>query len=71
VRRRQLDNCPQIDDKPRLDTTFGEALERFVGTRPAEVRANVAKSKKKKPPGGKKPFGNRDTGSHRPLRGRS
>lgn len=37
-----------------LDMPFGEALERFVGVIPAEMHANIAKSKKKKPPSGKK-----------------
>jgi hypothetical protein len=37
-----------------LDMPFGEALERFIGVDPKEMHANVAKSKKKKPPGGKK-----------------
>ena len=33
---------------------FDEALTRFIGTDPREVEANIARSKKKKPPGGKK-----------------
>ena len=37
-----------------LDMPFGEAMERFVGVNPKEMHANIAKSKKKKPPGGKK-----------------
>lgn len=37
-----------------LDMPFGEAMERFVGVDPKEMHANIAKSKKKKPPGGKK-----------------
>ena len=36
-----------------LDITFGEAMERFAGTKLAEVAASIAKSKKAKPPGGK------------------
>lgn len=42
------------DDKMRLDMPFGEALERFVGVKPSEMHANIARAKKKKPPGGKK-----------------
>jgi hypothetical protein len=42
------------EDKMKLDMPFKEAIERFVGTKPAEMRANIAKSKKKKPPGGKR-----------------
>lgn len=37
-----------------LDMPFDEALKRFVGTDPAELEANVKRSKKKKPPEGKK-----------------
>lgn len=34
---------------------FGETLERFVGVKPREMEANIAKSKKgEKPPGGGK-----------------
>jgi hypothetical protein len=33
-----------------LDMPFDEALKRFVGTDPAEVEANIKRSKKKKPP---------------------
>jgi len=44
----------KYDDKMKLDMPFEEALERFVGTKPSEMRANVEKSKKKRPPGGKK-----------------
>jgi hypothetical protein len=42
------------DDKMKLDMPFGEALERFAGVKPAEMHANIAKAKNKKPPGGKK-----------------
>ena len=41
------------DEKLYLDMPFGEALERFAGTKPKEVAASVAKSKKAKPSGGK------------------
>jgi hypothetical protein len=37
-----------------LDMPFGEAMERFIGVNPKEMHANIARSKKKKPPGGKK-----------------
>ena len=37
-----------------LDMPFDEAMERFVGVNPREMEANIAKSKTKKPPGGKK-----------------
>lgn len=42
----------KYDDKLFLDIPFGEALERFAGTKPREVAAGIAKSKKAKPPGG-------------------
>ena len=37
-----------------LEMPFGEALERFIGVKPKELEANIAKEKKKKPPGAKK-----------------
>jgi hypothetical protein len=45
-----------------LDMPFDEALKRFIGADPAEVEANIKRSKKKKPPGGekKKPSGGDD-----------
>jgi hypothetical protein len=52
------------DDKMKLDMRFAEALERFVGTKPDEMHANIAKSKKKKPPGGKKPSGGKVEGEN-------
>jgi hypothetical protein len=39
----------KYDDKMSLDMPYGEALERFIGTDPEEVRANIAKSKAAKP----------------------
>jgi hypothetical protein len=42
------------DDKMDLDMPFAEALERYIGTKPAEMHANIKRAKKKKPPGGKK-----------------
>lgn len=44
----------KYDDKMRLDMPFEEALERFIGTDPKHVRANIKRAKKKRPPGGKK-----------------
>ena len=41
------------DDKMKLDMPFDEGLKRFVGVKPDEMQANIAKSKKKRPPGGK------------------
>lgn len=38
----------------KLNMSFGEALERFAHTDPAEMHANIKRAKKKKPPGGKK-----------------
>jgi hypothetical protein len=43
------------EDKMRLDMPFAEALERFAGTDPKEMQANIKRAKKKRPPGGKKP----------------
>jgi hypothetical protein len=37
-----------------LHLPFGEALEAFIAADPKETRANIAKSKKKKPLGGRK-----------------
>jgi hypothetical protein len=37
-----------------LDMPFGEALERFGGVDPRQLQDNIARSKKKKPPGRKK-----------------
>jgi hypothetical protein len=39
------------DDKLHIDMPFSEALERFIGVDPKQVEANMAKSKKRKPPG--------------------
>jgi hypothetical protein len=44
----------QYDDKLHLNMPFGEALERFAGTDPKQMHANIKRAKKKKPPGGKK-----------------
>ncbi len=37
-----------------LEMPFGEAMEKFIGVKPSEMEANIARSKKKKPPGGQK-----------------
>jgi hypothetical protein len=51
-------HCPMTkrtyEKKMRLDMPFGEALEGFARTDPEEMHANIARAKKKKPPGGKK-----------------
>jgi hypothetical protein len=54
----------------KLDMDPDEALERFIGTNPKEVDANIARSKKKKPPGSKKPSGGRQPESVVDLRRR-
>ena len=46
-------NKKPYEDKLFIDMNFGEALERFAGTKPKEVAVSIAKSKKAKPPGGK------------------
>ena len=43
----------KYEDKLFLDMPFGEALERFAGTKVKEVTASVARSKKAKPSSGK------------------
>ena len=43
----------KYEEKLFLDMPFGELVERFAGTKPSEVAASIAKSKKAKPPGGK------------------
>lgn len=43
------------DEKLHLDMPLSEALERFVGVDPKEMRANIKRAKQKKPPGGKEP----------------
>lgn len=39
----------KYDDKMSLDMPFDEALERYIGTKPDEMHANIAKSKRTKP----------------------
>ena len=43
----------KYDDKMKLEMPPDEALERFIGTSPDELEANIRRSKKKKPSGGK------------------
>lgn len=45
---------PPKDPTMGLNMPFSEALERYSAVSPDDVAANVARSKKKKPPGGKK-----------------
>jgi hypothetical protein len=44
----------RYDDKLHIDMSFGEAVERFAGTKPSEMHSNIEKAKKRKPPGGRK-----------------
>jgi hypothetical protein len=60
----------KYDDKMSLDMPFDEALERFAGTDPAEMRANIAKSKAAKPEAERKrPTPKPDQTNVRRLRG--
>lgn len=42
------------DDKMRLEMSFAEAMGRYAQADPQEMRRNIEKAKKKRPPGGKK-----------------
>jgi hypothetical protein len=42
------------ENKFDLDMSFGEAMERFIGTSVKETRDNIERSKKKKPPAAKR-----------------
>jgi hypothetical protein len=44
------DDKRKLEPPLRLDMSFGEALERFVRTKPADVDESVARAKTKKPP---------------------
>jgi hypothetical protein len=44
----------KYDERLHIDMPFEEALERYVGADPTEMRDNIKKSKKKRPPGGRK-----------------
>jgi hypothetical protein len=52
----------KLEPPLKLNMGFGEALSRFVATRPAEVEDSIGRSKAKKPPG--------DAPSRRPARQR-
>jgi hypothetical protein len=70
--RRAMTKRP-YEDKMHLDMPFDEALERFVGTDPAEMRANIEKSKAAKPPAARaeaKATGKPDTQNVTELRGK-
>jgi hypothetical protein len=41
----------KLEPPLHLDMDFGEALERFARTKPAEVAESIERSKQKKPPG--------------------
>lgn len=41
----------KLEPKLHLDMDFGEALERFIQTKPEEVEEGIKRSKTKKPPG--------------------
>lgn len=45
------DEKRKLEPPLKLDMDFGEALARFVKTKPAEVADSVERSKTKKPPG--------------------
>ena len=38
-----------VKDKTILDMPFGQAMERFIGVRPKELRAKTGKPPKRKP----------------------
>lgn len=44
------DEKRKLEPPLRLDLDFGEALERFVQTKPKEVAESVERSKTKRPP---------------------
>jgi hypothetical protein len=44
------DKGRKLEPPLKLDMNFGEALSRFVATKPAEVEESIARSKTKKPP---------------------
>jgi hypothetical protein len=41
----------KLEPPLKLDMSFGEALSRFVATKPEEVAESVERSRQKKPPG--------------------
>ncbi len=40
----------KLEPPLKLDMSFGEALERFLATKPKELDENIERSKMKKPP---------------------
>ena len=46
---------PIYEDKMRLDMPFAEALERFIGTDPKEMHANIRRAKRRSRRAGRKP----------------
>jgi hypothetical protein len=62
----------KYDEKLFIDLPFGEALERYIGVKPAELQANLDKLKKrKKAPGGRgvpTPSGGQDLKSQKVVR---
>jgi hypothetical protein len=70
MKKRKIKSTPP-DPPFGLDIPFDEALRRFIETDPAEVEANIRRSKKKKPPGAKikaAPSGSKDQKSVVSLR---
>lgn len=47
----------KLEPPLKLDMSFGEALARFVQTKPEEVDTGIARSKQRKPPGDEAPGG--------------
>jgi hypothetical protein len=45
----------KLEPPLKLNMSFGEALSRFVATKPGEVDESVERSKTKKPPGDEAP----------------
>ncbi len=57
----------KLEPPLKLDMSFGEALNRFVATKPGEVEESIARSKQKKPPGAE-PSGGGASGSRKRKR---
>jgi hypothetical protein len=45
----------KLEPPLKLDMNFGEALARFVATKPEQVDESIKRSKTKKPPGDESP----------------
>lgn len=54
----------KYDDKLYIDMPFEEAVERFIGVKPEELKENLDKQKRKRktPGSGRKPPGANDAG---------